>query len=811
MKQDRIALLVIVALLVCVSILTGQQANVNPARVVATCATPPTVYPGVGQNAPLTVDTNGNLCAGVSVSANISTAGLAVALGAGTAGTQSGWAAAVYNTAGAPAYTEGTFNALSGDLTGALRVAASVSATVNTAGLATSVNQSTEIGHLATIAGAVSGTEIQADVLTLPNVTLNAGQTVNVNFLTASPNVTVSAALPAGTNNIGDVDVLTLPNVTLAAGQTVNVNFLTSAITVTDGAGALNTIVDSGTITSITNPVTITGTITGITNSVTINTAATGAVTVTCASGCSASSGVDLVSVRGASIPNLGSGALAVIGITSSGTTAVGGPVLIGALSGTASQSLSVNTTSGGLKVDVASVTAAATGTQTAANSDSIVCATDTLCATNLSRVGGTAVVAAVTAGVLTTAPGIVGVVAPSGLTDGTARSLSLDSSGNVRVNVVAGSSGNAAASATGAAVPASADYQGIRIGANLVGATGEAVSAANGQHVVIASGSGLTISSLPNVTVGTFPDNEPFNVAQLGGTAFVAGATAGTIPVAVVQATAPTGLTDGTWRGLSLDQTNAVRVNVVSGSVGNAAAGATGSSVPAQAGYTGVNVGGTLRGVTATASGPSYGMDVNVISGSGLSITVPNVTELSTIRGANIPNSGSGALAVIGITSSGTTAIGGPVLIGGLSGTASQSITVSPTRGGLNVTPAGYTSAVAWGSSVNLAVTNSAMITVAAGTRIVLHRANFLCGSTVSVAVTVSLGFATATLPTTGAGLVWAGMVTGASAFQGIQDGTGFPNVLGVGASDEDLRLTMTVPTGGACTLSLTYSTEPT
>lgn len=50
---------------------------------------------------------------------------------------------------------------------------------------------------------------------------------------------------------------------------------------------------------------------------------------------------------------------------------------------------------------------------------------------------------------------------------------LSLDSSGNLNVNVVAGGGsggGNAAASATGAAVPASADYSGWNSGGNLVG-----------------------------------------------------------------------------------------------------------------------------------------------------------------------------------------------------------------------------------------------------------------------------------------------------------------------------------------------------
>ena len=47
--------------------------------------------------------------------------------------------------------------------------------------------------------------------------------------------VTISAAIPAGTNNIGDVDVLTLPNVTLAS----QLNPFTSAIPISDNAGSI--------------------------------------------------------------------------------------------------------------------------------------------------------------------------------------------------------------------------------------------------------------------------------------------------------------------------------------------------------------------------------------------------------------------------------------------------------------------------------------------------------------------------------------------------------------------------------------------
>lgn len=71
-------------------------------------------------------------------------------------------------------------------------------------GAATSANQSTEITHLSTIAGAVSGTEMQVDVLTLP--ALPAG---NNNI--GDVDVASLPSLPAGTNNIGDVDVLSLP------------------------------------------------------------------------------------------------------------------------------------------------------------------------------------------------------------------------------------------------------------------------------------------------------------------------------------------------------------------------------------------------------------------------------------------------------------------------------------------------------------------------------------------------------------------------------------------------------------------------
>jgi adhesin/invasin len=69
----------------------------------------------------------------------------------------------------------------------------------------------------------------------------------------------------------------------------------------------------------------------------------------------------------------------------------------------------------------------------------------------------------------------------------------------------------------------------------------------------------------------------------------------------------------------LSLDTSGSLRVNVVSGSTGNAAAGNTGSAVPTQADYSGVNVGGTLRGQTgANPSGTIYAGQVDLASVAG-------------------------------------------------------------------------------------------------------------------------------------------------------------------------------------------------
>jgi hypothetical protein len=89
--------------------------------------------------------------------------------------------------------------------------------------------------NVSTIAGAVSGSEMQVDVISLPTVTETNSAAILADTAAIDTNVStiagavsgtemqvdVVAALPAGTNNIGDVDVVsvTLPS-TVYNGQT---------------------------------------------------------------------------------------------------------------------------------------------------------------------------------------------------------------------------------------------------------------------------------------------------------------------------------------------------------------------------------------------------------------------------------------------------------------------------------------------------------------------------------------------------------------------------------------------------------------
>lgn len=82
-----------------------------------------------------------------------------------------------------------------------------------------------------------------------------------------------------------------------------------------------------------------------------------------------------------------------------------------------------------------------------------------------------------------------------------------------------------------------------------------------------------------------------------------------------------------------------------VSGS--NSAAGATGSAVPAQAGYTGINIGGTHRGWTGFSVGSQFAAGVAIVDGSGNQITSFGGGTQYTHDAAITPGSTIGTMAV--------------------------------------------------------------------------------------------------------------------------------------------------------------------
>ena len=104
----------------------------------------------------------------------------------------------------------------------------------------------------------------------------------------------------------------------------------------------------------------------------------------------------------------------------------------------------------------------------------------------------------------------------------------------------------------------------------------------------------------------------------------------------------------------------------------------------------------------------------------------------------------------------------------------------------------------------------NVALITVSAGTRIVVTAIDAVIGNDCTVDVGVRVGFAAATLgarATAGVtGIVLSG--TAFAAGSGIAKGSGAGKI-GEGADGEDLRITSEDPVGGDLTVTVTYYTK--
>lgn len=247
----------------------------------------------------------------------------------------------------------------------------------------------------------------------------------------------------------------------------------------------------------------------------------------------------------------------------------------------------------------------------------------------------------------------------PITLTTGQRGDLQLDANGYLNVHVAAGSSGNAAAAATGSAVPASADFTGLNVAGNLRGQTGVNPSGTvYAAQVDVASLAGTTasvgngVSGAGCLRVNIASDNTAFAVVAGGNVASGAADAGNPVKVGGVYHAAPITLTDGQRGDAQIDANGYLLVHVAAGSSGNAAASATGSAVPASADFAGLNVAGTLRGRTGVnPTGTVYAAQTDLSSVGGavialgattaaasLPVTLPaNVTGTGTITAADI------------------------------------------------------------------------------------------------------------------------------------------------------------------------------
>ena len=117
-----------------------------------------------------------------------------------------------------------------------------------------------------------------------------------------------------------------------------------------------------------------------------------------------------------------------------------------------------------------------------------------------------------------------------------------------------------------------------------------------------------------------------------------------------------------------------------------------------------------------------------------------------------------------------------------------------------------GHPNVVTVRANYTAAQTNAAVVTVSAGTKIVVTRCSFMNSNASTVNVSVVVGFATATTPTTtGVVLAHPNVAPGS----GVVEGNG-GGILGIGADDEDLRITSSVPTTGSADVIVSYYTVP-
>src|SRR3990167_549290 len=124
--------------------------------------------------------------------------------------------------------------------------------------------------------------------------------------------------------------------------------------------------------------------------------------------------------------------------------------------------------------------------------------------------------------------------------------------------------------------------------------------------------------------------------------------------------------------------------------------------------------------------------------------------------------------------------------------------------RHGIQFVLGGHPNIVTFEAAYTAAQTDTAIVSVAGGLKIVVTEIEALCDNANTVDVGVRIGFGAANTPTTtGVVLTHPGIAPGSGVVRGAGSG-----ILGVGADGEDLRVTAETPTGGNLRILVSYHT---
>ena len=124
--------------------------------------------------------------------------------------------------------------------------------------------------------------------------------------------------------------------------------------------------------------------------------------------------------------------------------------------------------------------------------------------------------------------------------------------------------------------------------------------------------------------------------------------------------------------------------------------------------------------------------------------------------------------------------------------------------RAGIPFVMGGHPNIVTIEAAYTAAQTDTAIVTISTGLKIVVTQIQFTCDNANTVDVGFRVGFGTANTPTTtGVVLTHPGVAAGSGVSRG--DGSG---IIGVGADNEDLRITCEAPTTGSCRILASYYT---